>query len=180
MAEQSGAADGQAKEIVQEIAGFAERDAQVSAAITSEQARSRPDVSAGQFEVASPLTGTFAITATMDVSAIAMPFELRLGNVGDDVILEFSGVVEFAAAAMGALLGMNVVFDEDGPRRRIGAKDTGVLAMFLPPPIVGGALFWLALIFGSFASLQKGLNLMFELGDPLAQLGVLRFEFSNP
>jgi hypothetical protein len=116
----------------------------------------------------------------MDVPAIAMPFELRLGNVGDDVVVEFSGVVEFAAAAMGALLGMNFVFDEYGPRRRIGPKDAGVLAMFLPPSIVGGSLSWLALIFGSFASLEKRLDLMFELRDPLAQLGVLRFEFSNP
>jgi hypothetical protein len=180
MAEQSSPADGQAKEIVQEIAGFAERDAQVGAPITSEQTRSRPDVGAGQLQVAATLTGSFAVTATMDVSAIAMPFELRLGNVGDDVVFELSGVVEFAAAAMGALLGMNVVFDEDGPRRRIGTKDAGMDAMFLSPPIIGSSLTRLALTLGSFTSLQKGLDLMFELRNAPPQLGVLRFEFGNP
>ena len=38
---------------------------------------------------------------------------------------------EIAAAAMRALLGMNVVLDEDGPRRRLGPKDAGMLAMLL-------------------------------------------------
>jgi len=180
MAEQSGPADGQAEEIVQEIAGLAERDAQVGAAITSEQARPWPDVGAGQLQVAATLTGSLAVAAPMDVPPIAMPFELRLRNVRDDVVFEFSGVVEFAAAAMGALLGMNVVFDEDGPRRRVGTKDAGMGAMFLPPPIVGGSLPRLALPFGSFASLEKGLDLMFKLGNAPPQLGVLRFEFGNP
>jgi hypothetical protein len=180
MAEQSSATDGQAEEIVQQIACLAERDAEVGATITSEQACSRPNVSAGQFQVAASLTGSFAVPATMDMPAIAMPFELRLGNVGDDVVFEFSGVIEFAAAAMGALRGTDFVFDEDGSRRRIGTKNAGVLAMFLPPSIVRGSLSWLALILGTFASLEKGLDLMFELRDPLAQLGVLRFEFSNP
>jgi hypothetical protein len=110
-------------------------------------------VGAGQFQIAATLTGSLTIPATMDVSAIAMPFELRLRNVGDDVVLELSGVVEFAAAAMGALRGMDFVFDEDGPRRRVGTKDAGMGAMFLPPPIVGGSLTRLALTFGSFTSL---------------------------
>jgi hypothetical protein len=137
-------------------------------------------VGAGQFQIAATLTGSFAVPATMDVSAIAMPFELRLGNVGDDVVLELSGGVEFAAAAMRALLGVNIVFDEDGPCRRIGPKDAGMDAMFLPSPIVGGSLTRLALTFGSFATLEKGLDLMLELRDAPPQLGVLRFELSNP
>ncbi len=75
---------------------------------------------------------------------------------------------------------MNVVFDEDGPRRRLGTKDAGVLAMFLPPPVLGRPLPRRALLLGSFAALEKGLHLLFELRNPPTQLGVFRFEFSNP
>jgi len=116
----------------------------------------------------------------MDVPTKAMPFELGLGDVGDDVVLELSGRFECAAAAMVALLGMNVVFDKDGPRGWIGAKNAGMLAMFLASPVVGCALPRLAFAFGSFAALEERLDLMFELPDPLPQLGILSFEFGNP
>jgi hypothetical protein len=148
--------------------------------ITGEQASPWTDVGAGQFEITASLTGSRAAAATMDVPAIAMPFELRLGDIGDDVVFELAGRFEFAAAAMGTLLGMNIVLDEDRSRRRIGPKDAGMVAMLLPPPIVGRALAPRALILGSFAALQKGLNLMFELRNAPPQLGILRFEFGNP
>jgi hypothetical protein len=137
-------------------------------------------VSAGQFEVAASLAGSFADTAAMDVSTVAMPFELGFGNVGDDVVFELSGRFEFAAAAMRALLRMNVVLDERGPRRRLGAKDAGMLAMLLAASIVRRPLAWRPFRLGAFASLEKGLELMFELRDPPPQLGVLGFEFGNP
>jgi hypothetical protein len=180
MAEQSGSAHGEAKEVVQKVACFAKRDAQVSAAIAGEQTRAGPDVGAGQFKIAASLAGPLASKAAMDVASIAMPFELGFGDVGDDVVVEFAGVFEFAAATMGALLRMHFVFDELGVGRRIGPKDAGMLAMFFAALIVGRALARLAFGLGSFATLKKGLELVFELRNPLAQLGVFGFEFRNP
>jgi hypothetical protein len=180
MAEQAGPAHGEAEEIVQEVARLAERNAEMSSAVASEQPRSRPDMRAGQFEVAASLTSSFAVAAAMDVSAIAMPFEFRLGNIGDDVVLELPGRFEVAAAAMRALLGMNVVLDELSLGRRLGPKNARMLAMLFAPFVVGRSLPRLRFGLGSFAALQKRLNLMFELRDPLAQLGVLRFELRNP
>jgi len=165
---------------VQEIACFAERDAQVGATVTGEQPRPWPDVGAGQFEIAATLTGSRAGAAAMDVPAVAMPFELRLGNVGDDVVVELSGRFEVAAAAMMALRGMNVVLDELGLGWRLGSKDARMLAMLLPSAVVSSSLPPLAFALGAFAALQKRLDLVFELRDPLAQLGIFRFEFRNP
>jgi hypothetical protein len=126
------------------------------------------------------LTSSLAMAAAMDMPTIAMPFELGFGKVSNDVVFELTGRFKFAAAAMRALLGMYVVFDEDRIRRRLGAKDAGMLAMFLPPSVIGRTLAGFALVFGPFAALEKGLDLMFKLGDPLPQLGVLGFEFRNP
>jgi hypothetical protein len=180
MAKQSSSAHGEAEEIVQEIAGFAKRDAQVSAAIAGEQACAGPDVGAGQFEIATSLAGTLTVAATMNVAAIAMPFELGFRDVGDDVVVEFPRIFEVGTTAMVALLRMYFVFDELGVGRRIGTKDAGMFAMFFAAMIVGRPLARLGFGLGPFASLEEGLELVFELRDPLAQLGVLRFEFRNP
>jgi hypothetical protein len=153
MAEQAGAADSQTKEIVQQIARFAERDAKMSSAIAGEQSRSRADVSARQFQVAATLTGSRTDAAAVDVSTIAMPFEFGLGDIGNDVIVELSGRLELVTAAMLTLLGMNIMFDELGIGRRLGPKDTGMLAMLLSSLIVGCTLARLALVLGAFASL---------------------------
>lgn len=180
MTQQSGPADRQAEEIVQQVARLAERDAQVGAAVTGEQPCPWPEVSAGQFQIAASLAGLLAVSATMNVPAIAMPLELGLGNVGDDVVFELSGGFEFAAAAMRALLGMHVVFDERGFRRRLGPKHAGVLAMFLSPAVVGRARAGLGLLLGPLATLEKCLKLVFELRNPPPQLGVLRLKLRNP
>jgi len=180
MPKQAGAADVETEEIVEQIFGFAQRDAEVRAAIGGQQTCTWADVGAGQFEIAAALAGLLASAATMDVSAIAMPFEFGFGNVGDDVILEVVGGFEIVAAAMAALLGMNVVFDEAGVRRRFGPKRAWMLAMFLAAAVVGRTLAWRRVFLLAFASLQELLHLMLQLRDPLAQLGVFRFEFRNP
>src|SRR4051812_48610409 len=108
----------------------------------------------------------------MDVSAIAMPLEYGFGNVDDEVILEVVGRFGIVAAAVGTLLGMHVVFDEGGVRRRLGPKGAGMLAMLFEPAIIGSALAWRPAIALSLAALQELLHLMFQLRDPLAQLGV--------
>jgi hypothetical protein len=180
MAEQPGTADSQAEEVVQQIARLAQGDAEVGATIASEQSRPRSDMGAGQFQVATTLTGSLAGAATMDVPTITMPLQLGLGDVGDDVVLELSGRFEILAATMLALLRMNVVLDELRIGRRLGPKDARMLAMFLAPPIVGRSLPQLTSVLGTFAALQKCLQLMFELRDPLPQLGILCLEFRNP
>jgi len=137
-------------------------------------------VGAGEFEIAATLTRSLTAAALVDVAAIAMPFELRFGNVGDDVLFEFAGGFKIGTAAMRALLGMNIVLDEDGPWRWLGAKDAGMLAMLLAPPILGSSLSGRPLIGGALAALEKCLHLMFELRNPSPQLSVFRFEFGNP
>ena len=49
-----------------------------------------------------------------------MPLDLGFGDIGDDVVFELASRFEIGAAALGALLGMNIVFDELGTGRRIG------------------------------------------------------------
>jgi hypothetical protein len=135
---------------------------------------------ARQFEVAATLTGLCTAAATMNVSAIAMPFELRLGNVSDNMFFKLVGGFEVVTAAVRALFGVNVVLNEDSARRRLGAKDPRMLAMFLPPLVVRRTLPGRALIFGAFAALEKGMNLMLKQRNPPPELSVLSFEFGNP
>jgi hypothetical protein len=113
----------------------------------------------------------------MEVSAIAMPFELWFGKIGDEMVVEPTGGFEVVTAAMRTLLGMHLVLDERCPGRWFRAEDTWMLAMLLEAVIVGRALPWRALLLATFAALQERLHLMFEQGDPLAQRGVLGAEF---
>jgi hypothetical protein len=137
-------------------------------------------VGAGQFEIAAALAGLLAAAAPVDVTAIAMPFEFRFGNIGDDVIVKVLGWFEIIAAAMAALFGMDIVFDEGGAGRRFGSEGAGMFAMFLASSVVGCALAWRRALGSALASLQELLDLVFQLRDPLAQLGVFRFELRNP
>ena len=168
MAEQAGAADGQAEEIVEQILRFAQRDAQMRAAISGQQPCAWPDVGAGQFQLAASLAGLLTAPAAINVAAIAMPFELGFGKVGDDVIVKVLGRFKIVAAAMGALLGMHLVFDEGRVRRRFGTKGAGMLAMFLASTVIGCALARGAALAGAFATLQELLYLVFQLRNPLA------------
>ena len=69
---------------------------------------------------------------------VPMPLESGLGTIGHDVVLEPACGFEVAGAAMGALPGTDVVFDEDGAGRRPGPKGSGVPAMLLAAAIVRG------------------------------------------
>jgi hypothetical protein len=170
----------QTEEVVEQIARLAQRDAEVRSAVTGEQPGAGTDVRSGQFEVAASLTGALAATATMDVPAIAMPFELRLGKVGDEVVLELACRFEISRAAVAALLGMNVVVDELGAGRRFGPKGAWMLAMFDQPAILRRSLPRRPLVGAPLTALQKRLQLMLELGNAPPQLGILGFEFRNP
>ena len=67
-----------------------------------------------------------------------MPLDLGLGDVGDDVVVEGLGVFEVATTAMIALLGADVVLDENGVGRRLGPEDAGMLAVLRAAAVVGG------------------------------------------
>jgi hypothetical protein len=136
-------------------------------------------VSAGQFQVAAALAGLLATSAKVDMPAIAMPLEFGFRDIGDDVVFKLLGCFKVAAAAVGALLGSNVVFDERGPRGRFGPKDARMFAMFLTPAVVGRTLPWWTAAGSAFAALQKLLYLVLQLRDPPPQFGILGFQFGN-
>ena len=152
----------------------------MGAAIAGQQTRARANVGAGQFQVATPLARSGTGAAAMHVPAITMPFELGLGDIGDNVVVALSGRFEVVATAMRAVLGMNVVLDELGVRGRFRSEGAGMLAMLLPAAVVGSTLPRRAFGLGALAALQEGLDLMLELRDPLAQRGIFGFEFRNP
>jgi hypothetical protein len=180
MAQQTGAADGQTKEIVQEVSRLTQGNSEVGAAVAGEQAGAGPDVGAGQFQVAASLAGMLTGAATVAVAALAMPFQLGFGKVGNDVVVKLARGFEIIAATMRAVLGMDVVLDERGLGRRLRAEDAGMRAMLLAPAVVSGTLAWLTFALRPFAALEELLELMLQMRDPPAQLGVLGFEFGNP
>jgi hypothetical protein len=131
MAEQAGPANRQAKEVVQQVPGLAQGNAQVRSAVAGEQTCPRADVGAGQFEVAAALAGLLTAATVENVAAEAMPLNLRLGDIGNDVVLELTGCFEIGAAAMGALLGPDIVFEETVPGGGSGRNEPGCLRCFL-------------------------------------------------
>src|SRR5262249_1250926 len=123
--EQAGSADGQAEEVVEQVAGLAQGDAEVGPAVAGEQAGARADVRARQFQVAAALAGPLTAPAAGDISAVAMPFDLGLRKIGQDVIFVLAGGFEINGPALGTLLRVDVVFDEDGAGRGWGRKHPG-------------------------------------------------------
>ncbi len=180
MAEQPGPADGQAKEVVQEIARLPQGNAQVRTAVAGEQPRPRPDVSARQFQVAASLAGPLAIALAVNVSAEAMPLQLWLGDVRRNVIVELAGRFQSVAAAMPAFLQRYVMLHEIRLGRRLGPKHARMLSMLLATAIGRRPLPRGALGCGTLPPLQNRLKLMFQLRQPPPQLGVLRLQFGNP
>jgi hypothetical protein len=148
------------------------------AGITGEQARPRPDVGAGQFKLATGLTRGLAVLADIGMAPIAMPFDLGLGNVSDEVLVELAGGCEVATAAMGTLLGMDIVFDEGRVRRRLRPEAARMFAEFLAATIFRDA-FRIGARPRLFAALEDGLELLLEVRKPLPQLGVLRLQLGD-
>src|SRR5262249_10774860 len=128
--EQAGPADRQVEEVVKQIPSLAQRDAEMSAAVAGQQAGARPDMGAGQLQVAASLAGLLTAPATIDVTAVAMPLDLGFGKISHDVVFELAGRFEIAGTAMGTLLGVDVVFDEDGAGWGFRSEEPGVLAVF--------------------------------------------------
>ena len=86
------------------------------------------------------MAGMRAVPAATNMAAIAVPLDLGFGDVGDEVVLVLAGRFEVPAPTMGTLLGINVVFEEDGARRRLRPNGAGVLAVLLPTTVGAGRL----------------------------------------
>src|SRR4051794_23453946 len=98
----------------------------------------------------------------MQVPAIAMPFQLGFGDIGDEVILEGAGRLQVAAAAMTTLLRVDVVFNKRRSWRRLGSKHARMLTMLLKATVVRSALARRACVLEPFAALQEALDLLLE------------------
>src|SRR5262249_22988245 len=81
-----GPADGQSEEVVEQVAGLTQGDAEVGSAVAGEQAGAGADVCARQLQVAAALAGPLAGPTTVDVPSVAMPLEFGFGEIGDEVI----------------------------------------------------------------------------------------------
>jgi hypothetical protein len=68
------------------------------------------------------LAGLLTATATVDMTAVAMPLELGFRDISHKVIFELAGRFKILCAAMRTLLRMDVVFDEFGVGRGLGPK----------------------------------------------------------
>src|SRR5262249_10888560 len=166
--EEAGPADRQAEEVVEQVPGLAQGDAQVGAAVAGEQAGARADVGARQLQVAAALAGPLTAPAAVDVPPVAMPLEFGFGEIGHEVVLELAGGFEVAGAAMRALLGTDIVFDEDGAGGRLRPEASGVLTMFLAPAVGARAVGFVAAIGEAFAALADVLQLVLDLRQPAA------------
>jgi hypothetical protein len=81
---------------------------------------------------------------------------------------------------MGALLRTDVVFEKDGAGRRLRPKATGVPAMLLAAAVGTRAVGLVAAMGGAFAALTDALQLVLDLRQPAAQVGILRLQLSDP
>jgi hypothetical protein len=109
-----------------------------------------------------------------------MPLDLRFGEIGDEMVLEPVGGFEVAGAAMGALLRADVVFDEGGAGRGLGAEGAGVLTVLLASAVGGWPLGRVTARGGALTAPADVLELMLDLGQPAAQVGVLRLQVGDP
>jgi hypothetical protein len=112
------------------------------------------------------------------MTAIAMPLDLGFRNISHKVIFELAGRFKILCAAMGALLRMNVVFDEFGAWWGPGPKAPRVLTVFLATPIRAtfGVLAAFVCVFLARVNL---LEFVLQLLQPTPQFSVFRFEFGD-
>jgi hypothetical protein len=108
-----------------------------------------------------------------------MPLELGFGEIGHEVVLELAGGFKVAGAAMRALLGADVVLDEDGAGRGLGSEGSGVLTMLLAPAVGVRPLRRVPAMGGALTAPADVLQLVLDLGQPAAQVGVLRLQVGD-
>ena len=96
------------------------------------------------------------------------------------MVLELAGGFEVPCATMGALLWVDVVFDEDGAGRGFGSKESGVLAVWLAPPVGGETVGILATGAGALATAADVLEFVFDLRQAAPQVRILGFQLGDP
>lgn len=164
--EQAGPADRQAEEVVQQVLGLAQGNAQVSAAVAGQQTGSRPDVRAWEFQVPPALAGLLTATTAVDMTAVPMPLDLGFRDISHKVIFELPGRFKILCAAMGTLLRMDVVFGEFSAWWRLGPKVARVLAVFLATPVRAGSFGVVAAAVSAFLALVDLLEFVLQLLQP--------------
>jgi hypothetical protein len=178
--EQTRSADGQAEEVVEQVPSLAQGDAEVSPAGAGEPASARADVRARQFQVTAALAGPLTAPAVVNMTPVAMPLEFRFGQIGHEVVLELAGGFAVAGTTMGALHRTDVVFDEDGAGWGFGSEESGVLAVFLAPP-VGGETFGIrAAGAWAFTTAADVLEFVFDQRQAAPQVRILGFQLGDP
>jgi hypothetical protein len=108
-----------------------------------------------------------------------MPLDLGLRKIGQDVVVELASGFEIVGTAVGTLLWVDVVFDEEGTGWRLRPKEPWVLAVFLATPIGLGTVGVLAAVGGALAAPADGLEVVLKLRLPAAQLRVFRFQLGD-
>jgi hypothetical protein len=81
---------------------------------------------------------------------------------------------------MGALLRADVVLDEDGAGRGLGSEGSGVLTVLLAPAVGVRPLSRVPALRGALTAPADVLELVLDLGQPAAEVGVLRLEVGDP
>ena len=109
-----------------------------------------------------------------------MPLDLGLRDIGNKMVFELAGRFEIAGTAMRTLLGVDVVFDEVGLWWRLGPEGPGVFAMFLATVVRARVFGNLVTVAGASAALADLFEFVLQLRQPTAQIGVLRFQLSDP
>jgi hypothetical protein len=114
------------------------------------------------------------------MTAVAMPLEFRFGEIGHDMVVELAGGLEVAGAAVRALHGTDIMVDEDGAGWWLRPEAAGVLAEFLVPAVDAGAVGLIAAANRPFAARTEVLELVLDLGQSAAQVGILGLQVGDP
>src|SRR5262249_34855126 len=99
---------------------------------------------------------------------------------GDEVVLEPAGGFEVVSPAVGALLRADVVFDEDGAGRGLGAEGSGVLTVLLASAVGARPPGRVRALRGAPTASADVRQVVLDLGQPAAEVGVLRLQVGDP
>src|SRR5262245_28755155 len=95
-------------------------------AVAGEQAGTRSDVGTREFQITAALTDLLTGATAVDVAPVAMLFDLGFGNISHEVVLVLAGRLQIVRAAVATRVRMDVVFEKDRVRRRVGSNAAGV------------------------------------------------------
>ena len=176
MTEQAGAADREAEEVVEQVLGLAQGNAEVSPAVTGQQAGTWADVGARKFEVAASLTSLLAPPALVDIPTIPMPLDLGFREIGHDMIFELASRFEIGSTAVGTLVGMNLVFGKNGSGWWLRPDLARMLPVLNAPAVRPHLLGIIPATARALAALMDLRECMFDAVQPASEFSVFRLE----